>query len=153
MDQIDRRILAILQTEARIPVTDLAERVGLSATPCARRIARMEAAGIIRSYRARLDPAALGLPLTVFIFVELEGHAQGTLAAFETAVARFDEVIECHLMTGTRDVLIKVLAADLIAFDRFLEDTLLRVPGIRATRTSFSLRQMVSRDALPLGGD
>jgi len=150
MDQIDRQILRILNHEGRIAIIDLADRVGLSATPCARRIARLEAEGVIRGYGARLDQDALGLPLTVFIFVELEGHTRGALAKFETAIARFEEVVECHLMTGTRDVLVKVIAADLVSFDRFLEDNLLQVPGIRATRTSFSLRPMVQRDGLPV---
>ncbi|MBF9030201.1 winged helix-turn-helix transcriptional regulator [Rhodobacterales bacterium HKCCE3408] len=150
MDSIDRRILQQLQSEGRLPVIELAERVGLSPTPCARRIAKLEEAGIIRGYGARLDQAAVGLPLTVFVFVELEGHARGTLSAFERAVSRFDEVVECHLMTGTRDVLMKIVAADLTAFDRFLEESLLQVPGIRATRTSFSLRPMVVREGLPV---
>ncbi|MBF9034049.1 winged helix-turn-helix transcriptional regulator [Rhodobacterales bacterium HKCCE2091] len=151
MDAIDRKILATLQAEGRIPVIDLAERVGLSPTPCARRIAKLEQDGTIRGYGARLDQSALGYPLTVFVFVELEGHARKTLSTFETAVARFDEVVECHLMTGTRDVLMKVVARDLAAFDRFLEESLLQVPGIRATRTSFSLRQMIGRETLPVG--
>ena len=150
MDRLDKRILHVLQEEGRIPVIELSERVGLSPTPCARRIARLEADGVIRGYGAQLDQTALGLPLTVFVFVELEGHAKGTLAAFETAIRRFDEVVECHLMTGTRDVLLKVLARDLSGFDRFLEESLLQVPGIRATRTSFSLRPMVVRNGLPL---
>ena len=151
MDSLDKRILQVLQQEGRIPVIELAERVGLSATPCARRIARLEADGVIEGYGARLDQTALGLPLTVFVFVELEGHARGTLTAFETAIRRFDEVVECHLMTGTRDILLKVLARDLAGFDRFLEESLLQVPGIRATRTSFSLRPMVVRTGLPVG--
>ena len=151
MDTIDQKILSILQREGRISVIELAERVGLSPTPCARRIARMEEDGVIRGYGARLDQAALGLGLTIFVFVELEGHARQTLSKFEAAVARFDEVVECHLMTGTRDVLMKVVASDLAAFDHFLEHHLLQVPGIRATRTSFSLRQMIGRDALPVG--
>lgn len=150
MDAIDKKILQILQDEARIPVIELAERVGLSATPCARRIARLEQSGVIRGYGARLDQTALGKPLTVFVFVELDGTARQTLDRFEAAIARFDEVVECHLMTGTRDVLVKVAASDLSDFDRFLEDHLLQVPGIRATRTSFSLRQLVSRDGPPI---
>ncbi|MEM6609331.1 MAG: Lrp/AsnC family transcriptional regulator [Pseudomonadota bacterium] len=150
MDRIDRQILTILQSDGRMPVLELAERVGLSATPCARRMARLEADGVIKGYGARLDASAVGLPLTVFVFVELEGHGRQALATFETAVSRFDEVIECHLMTGTRDVLMKIAAADLAAFDAFLEDNLLQVPGIRATRTSFSLRQMVGRDGVPI---
>lgn len=150
MDAIDQKILRILQAEGRISVLELADRVGLSPTPCARRMARLEEDGVITGYGARLAQSALGLPLTVFVFVELEGNAPGTLTHFETAIRRFDEVIECHLMTGTRDVLVKVVAADLAAFDRFLEESLLQVPGIRATRTSFSLRALVVRDALPV---
>lgn len=150
MDMIDKRILRVLQEDGRISVIDLADRVGLSATPCARRIARMEADGVIRGYGARLDQGALGLPLTVFVFVELEGNARGTVTNFETAIRRFEEVVECHLMTGTRDVLVKVVAADLEAFDHFLEETLLQVPGIRSTRTSFSLRTLVRRDGPPV---
>ncbi|MEM9318986.1 MAG: Lrp/AsnC family transcriptional regulator [Pseudomonadota bacterium] len=146
MDRIDRQIVTILQSEGRLPVIELSDRVGLSATPCARRIARLEAEGIIRGYGARVDQTAIGLPLTVFVFVELEGNARQVLTNFEAAVSRFDEVMECHLMTGTRDVLMKIVAADLPAFDRFLEESLLQVPGIRATRTSFSLRQIVARD-------
>jgi len=151
MDGIDRKILATLQAQGRIPVIDLAERVGLSATPCARRMARLEADGIITGYGARVDQGRLGLPLTVFIFVELDRQSHETLSGFERAVTRFEEVVECHLMTGTRDILLKVVASDLTAFDRFLEDRLLHVPGIRATRSSFSLRTMVAREVAPPG--
>ena len=149
MDAIDRKILAVLQREGRLAVTDLAEKVGLSPTPCARRMARLEGDGIITGYGARVDPAKLGLPLTVFVFVELERQSHATLAAFERAIRHFPEVAECHLMTGSRDILLKVLAADLAAFDRFLEDRLVHIEGIRSTRTSFSLRTMVAREVAP----
>ncbi|MBF9051973.1 winged helix-turn-helix transcriptional regulator [Roseobacter sp. HKCCD9010] len=151
MDAIDKRILTTLQEDGRIPIIDLAERVGLTPTPCARRIARMEAEGIITGYTARVDQTKLGYPLTVFVFVELDRQSQDTIRAFERAVARFDEVVECHLMTGTRDILLKVVAPDLTAFDQFLEHSLMNVPGIRATRSSFSLRQMVAREVVPVG--
>lgn len=150
MDAIDKRILTTLQEDGRIPIIDLAERVGLTPTPCARRIARMEAEGIITGYTARVDQTKLGYPLTVFVFVELDRQSQDTIRAFERAVARFDEVVECHLMTGTRDILLKVVAPDLTAFDQFLEHSLMNVPGIRATRSSFSLRQMVAREVVPV---
>ncbi|QBY01083.1 Lrp/AsnC family transcriptional regulator [Rhodophyticola sp. CCM32] len=150
MDKIDRRIIAHLQKDGRMPVIDLADRVGLTPTPCARRVARLEAEGIITGYSARVDQAKLGYPLTVFIFVELERQSHETLSGFERAVTRFDEVVECHLMTGTRDILLKVVTPDLTAFDRFLETQLVHIPGIRATRSSFSLRTMVQRDVLPL---
>ena len=153
MDRIDRRIVTLLQAEGRLPVTDLAEHVGLSPTPCARRIARLEADGVITGYGARVDPAKLGYPLTVFIFVELERQSHDTLTGFERALARFEEVIECHLMTGSRDILLKVVAPDLVAVDRFIEDRLMHVAGIRATRTSFSLRTMLRREVLPVGED
>ncbi|AHM04175.1 Transcriptional regulator, AsnC family [Roseibacterium elongatum DSM 19469] len=151
MDKIDSQIIAQLQQNARLSITDLADRVGLTPTPCARRVQRLEEDGIITGYTARVDAAKLGLPLTVFIFVELERQSHETLRNFETAIRRFDEVVECHLMTGTRDILLKVVAPDLKAFDRFLEDHLVHVPGIRATRSSFSLRTMVSREVLPRG--
>lgn len=150
MDAIDKRILTTLQEDGRIPIIDLAERVGLTPTPCARRIARIEAEGIITGYTARVDQTKLGYPLTVFVFVELDRQSQDTIRAFERAVARFDEVVECHLMTGTRDILLKVVASDLTAFDQFLEHSLMNVPGIRATRSSFSLRQMVAREVVPV---
>lgn len=149
MDMIDRKILATLQAEGRLSVTDLADRVGLSPTPCARRMARMEAEGIITGYTARVDAAKLGYGITVFVFVELERQSQKTVQDFERAIQRFPEVMECHLMTGSRDILLKIATSDLRAFDEFLENSLMRVEGIRSTRTSFSLRTMVSREIAP----
>jgi len=150
MDRIDTQIIIHLQQDGRLSITELAERVGLTATPCARRVQKLEEDGIITGYTAKVDATKLGFPVTVFIFVELERQAHETLKTFETAIRRFDEVMECHLMTGTRDILLKVVAPDLRALDRFLEDHLVHVPGIRATRSSFSLRTMVMREALPL---
>jgi len=149
MDSIDRRILATLQAEGRLPVTDLAERVGLSPTPCARRMTRLEGEGLITGYSARVDPEKLGYPITVFVFVELERQSRDALDGFERAIRRFPEVLECHLMTGSRDILLKIAARDLKSFDAFLEDDLMTVPGIRSTRTSFSLRAMVDREVTP----
>jgi Lrp/AsnC family leucine-responsive transcriptional regulator len=149
MDATDRRILVTLQQEGRLPVTDLAERVGLSPTPCARRMARMEAEGIITGYSARVSPERLGYPITVFVFVELERQHRDALEGFERAIRRLPQVLECHLMTGSRDILLKVAARDLKSFDAFLEQQLLAVPGIRSTRTSFSLRAMVDRQLHP----
>jgi Lrp/AsnC family transcriptional regulator, leucine-responsive regulatory protein len=151
MDALDRKILMALQAEGRLSVTDLAERVGLSPTPCARRMARMEAEGIITGYGARVDPAKLGYGITVFVFVELERQSQKTVQDFERAIKRFPQVMECHLMTGSRDILLKIATSDLTAFDAFLEDSLLRVEGIRSTRSSFSLRTMVAREVVPGG--
>ncbi len=150
MDALDRRIIAALQRDGRMSVTDLAAEIGLSPTPCARRIARLEDEGVIKGYGARIDQNAVGLPVSVFIWVELETQSKEAVDAFERAVRGFERVMECHLMTGSRDILLRVVAADLADFDRFLEDRLMRVPGIRALRSSFALRTMVARAALPV---
>jgi Lrp/AsnC family leucine-responsive transcriptional regulator len=149
MDRIDRRIIAALQRDGRARLADLSGEIGLSATPLARRIARLEEAGIITGYAARVDQDKLGLPLNAFVFVELEHHSRDAIRTFEERLRRFDEVMECYLMTGTRDVMIRVVAADLAGFDRFLEEGLMQMPGIRAMRSSFALRTMIRRDALP----
>jgi len=150
MDTIDARLLSALQRDGRQTVTDLAAAVGLSPTPCARRLARLEAEGVIEGYSARVDQARIGFPVSVFIQVELESQSKDAIDAFERAVRGFDRVMECHLMTGTRDILMRVVAADLTDFDRFLEDKLMRVPGIRSMRSSFALRTMVRRQVLPV---
>ena len=149
MDKIDRQIIAALQRDGRQKLAGLSEEVGLSPTPLARRIARLERDGIITGYTARVDQVRLGLPLNIFIFVELERQSRDAVTTFERSLRRFDEVMECYLMTGTRDVLIRVVAADLPAFDRFLEDGLMQIPGIRSMRSSFALRTMIRRDVLP----
>ncbi|WP_264213177.1 Lrp/AsnC family transcriptional regulator [Leisingera thetidis] len=149
MDSIDRKIVAALQRNGRLKISDLSAMVGLSPTPCARRVALLEERGVICGYSARVDQAKLGLPVTIFVAVELEKQSAEALSAFENAVRRFDQVMECYLMTGTRDILLRVVAEDLPDFDRFLEDRLMRVPGIRNTRSSFTLRTMIRRDALP----
>ena len=150
MDAIDARLLSALQRDGRQTVTDLAAAIGLSPTPCARRLARLEAEGVIEGYSARVDQARIGFPVSVFIQVELESQSKDAIDAFERAVRRFERVMECHLMTGTRDILMRVVAADLTDFDRFLEDKLMRVPGIRSMRSSFALRTMVRRQVLPV---
>lgn len=151
MDALDARILSALQRDGRQTVTDLAADIGLSPTPCARRLQRLEADGIIEGYSARIDQARIGLPVSVFIWVELDSQSKDAIDAFERAIRGFDRVMECHLMTGTRDILMRVVAADLGDFDRFLEEKLMRVPGIRSTRSSFALRTMVRRQVLPVG--
>jgi len=150
MDAIDKRIVAELQRNARQKMADLSERVGLSPTPCARRVAILEKTGVITGYSARVDQAKLGLPVTIFVTVELELQTSDALGAFETAVRRFDDVMECYLMTGSRDILLRVVAQDLTGFDQFLEHQLMRVPGIRSTSSSFTLRTMIQRNTLPV---
>ncbi len=149
MDTIDRRIISALQQNGRIKLSELSEQVGLSPTPCARRVAMLEEAGVITGYSARVDQAQIGLAVTIFVAVELERQSKDALQAFENAVSKFDQVMECYLMTGSRDILLRVVARDLTDFDRFLEEQLMRVPGIRNTRSSFTLRTMIKRDVLP----
>ena len=149
MDVIDRRIIRAVQRDGRITVSDLAETVGLSPTPCARRLERLQKDGVITGYGARVDARKLGLPVTIFVSVELEQQGRDAIGAFEQAMRRCDEVMECYLMTGSRDILLRVVAADLEAFDAFLEHRLMKVPGIRNMRSNFALRAMVRRDVLP----
>lgn len=151
MDKTDRQIIAALQQDGRQKLADLSERIGLSPTPLARRIARLERDGVIAGYSARVDQDKLGLPLNIFIFVELEKQTRDAIKAFERDLLRFEEVMECYLMTGTRDILLRVVAADLASFDRFLEDGLMQTGNIRSMRSSFALRTMIRRNALPQG--
>lgn len=150
LDSIDRKILKALQRDGRQKLADLSAAAGLSATPCARRVAIMEKAGVITGYAAQVDQAAVGLPVSVFISVELDRQTTDAITIFERAVDRMEEVMECFLMTGSRDILMRVVCADLAAFDRFLEQRLMKVEGIRNLRSSFTLRTMVQRQALPV---
>ncbi|NDW45161.1 Lrp/AsnC family transcriptional regulator [Ruegeria sp. PrR005] len=152
MDQIDHKIVRALQKDGRMTVTELADKVGLSPTPCARRLDRLQRDGVITGYSATVDPAKLGLSVSIFVSVELEKQDRAAVDAFEKAILRCDEVMECYLMTGSRDILLRVVAADLAAFDRFLENRLMKIPGIRNLRSNFALRTMVRRDALPATG-
>lgn len=149
MDQIDHRIVRALQRDGRMTISDLADKVGLSPTPCARRLERLQRDGVITGYSARVDPAKLGLGVSVFVSVELERQERAAIDAFERAIRTCDEVMECYLMTGSRDILLRVLVADLAAFDAFLENRLMQIPGIRNLRSNFALRTMVQRDSLP----
>lgn len=149
LDALDRKIVAILQQEGRIRTIDLAERVGLSPTPCARRIVRLEEEGIITGYTATVDQDRLGLPISIFVSVELENQGAEALQRFEKEVVSFEEVMECFIMTGSQDFLMRVVSADLASYERFLQEKLTRVPGIRMIRSRFALRRIVKRNRLP----
>ena len=151
IDKIDRQILAELQLDARIANVALAERVGLSPSPCLRRVKRLEAAGIIRRYSAVVDPARVGLGLSCFISVTLERTVEQALEEFEGAIAERPEILECWPITGEADFLLKVITADLGAYERLMRDYLLRIPGISSTKTSFLLTPVKNETALPLG--
>lgn len=149
MDDIDRRILEVLIGDGRISMVDLADRVGLSATPCRRRVAALEDSGVVSRYAAVVDPEKVGYPITAFVSVELERQESASLALFERRVMDFEEVVQGFLMTGSQDFLLRVVVEDLHAFERFLQDRLTRIPGIRSVRSRFALRQFVQRHRLP----
>lgn len=151
LDAIDRRILAELQQNARVANADLARQVGLSPSPCLRRVRELEEAGVIRSYVALLEPSAVGLPISVFVQVTLERQIEKALETFEQAILQRPEVMECYLMTGDADYLLRIVVADLSAYERFLKEHLTRVPGVASIKSSFALKQVKYRTALPLG--
>lgn len=151
LDAIDRNILDILQKEGRIANIDLAERTGLSASPCARRVKHLEESGIIARYAALIDQKAVGLPVNVFVNVTLERQIEGALQNFETEILKRPEVMECYLMTGESDYFLRIVVADLDAYERFLVDHLTRIPGIANIKSSFALKQIAYRTELPLG--
>jgi Lrp/AsnC family transcriptional regulator, leucine-responsive regulatory protein len=150
LDLIDRKILAHLQNDGRITINDLAEKVSLSPTPCLRRVKRLQEDGVIKGYSAHVDQVVIGLPVSVFVNVTLVRQVEAELEAFEAAVAACPEVMECYLMTGTSDYLLRVVAADLFAYERFLKSVLTPIPGIANVQSSFALRQVVQRTALPV---
>lgn len=150
LDAADLRILRALQTEGRISNADLAERVGLSPSPCLRRVRLLEEAGVIKQYVALLDPARIGLPVTAFVRVRLERQDDRQLARFEEAVRELPEVMECYLMTGESDYQLRILVESLAHFEDFLRLRLTTIPGISAVTSSFALREVAYRTALPL---
>ncbi len=150
LDEIDCRILTALQENARITNVELAELVGISPSPCWRRVRELEQKGVIASYVTLIDPGSIGLPVSVFVQVSLERQVETALEEFEGAVADWPEVMECYLMTGDADYLLRVVVADLAAYHRFLVDHLTRVPGVASIKSSFALKQVKYRTALPL---
>ncbi|MFW5678159.1 MAG: Lrp/AsnC family transcriptional regulator [Rhodosalinus sp.] len=150
LDDTDRRLLRVLQREGRISNADLAERVHMSASACHRRVQRLEAAGMIRGYVALLDARKLGVPATVFVEITLQTQADEVLEAFEQAVRRVPDVLECHLMAGTADYILKVVAEDTEDFARIHRQYLTRLPGVAQMKSSFALRTVSATTSLPI---
>jgi len=150
LDEADRRILSALQSDGRLSNVELAQRVGLSESPCSRRVRRLEEAGLIEGYRAVLSRPKLGLGLTAFVGVKVGPHDHIEEQTFATAVTALPEVISCHLVSGDMDFLLQVVVPDLAAYERFLIGTLLKVPGVRDIRSSFAMRAYKSDAPLPL---
>ncbi|HIA21514.1 MAG: Lrp/AsnC family transcriptional regulator [Alphaproteobacteria bacterium] len=150
LDDIDRRILTALQNNARISNVELARMVGLSPSPCLRRVKTLEDCGVIQRYVSLLDQGAVGFPVSVFVNVTLERQVESALEQFEAAIGQRPEVLECYLMTGDADYLLRVVTRDLASYERFLVDHLARIPGVSSIKSSFALKQVSYRTALPL---
>jgi Lrp/AsnC family leucine-responsive transcriptional regulator len=150
LDAIDRKILQCLQADGRMGLAELSAKVGLSASPCLRRVRLLEKAGVIKRYVAVVDQLSVNLPVSVFISLKLESQRQQMLANFGKLVARWPEVLECYLMTGPRDYLLRVVVEDLAAYERFLKQKLTRVEGIASIESSFALEQVKYTNVLPI---
>lgn len=150
LQEIDRRILNHLQGDGRLSNVDLADRVNLSQSPCLRRVRALEETGVIKGYAALVDQNEVGLPVSVFINVSLERQVEMELEKFEAFVQARPEVMECYLMTGDFDYLLRVVAADLADYERFLLDHLTKAPGVASIKSSFALKQVVYKTALPI---
>jgi Lrp/AsnC family transcriptional regulator, leucine-responsive regulatory protein len=144
LDDIDRRIVTALQAEGRLPIVDLAERVGLSPTPCQRRVKRLEEEGVITRYAALVSPAAMGMGLQALVEITLDDHLEKTVEAFESAIRSRAEVVACYAVTGDMDFLVHVFVPDLAAFSEFALKALLRMPGVKNTRSSFIMQAVKS---------
>lgn len=138
MDKIDRQIIRELQLDGRLSNHELAERVNLSPSPCLRRMRNLEEAGIIKGYTALIDQKAYGLPITVFIRIRLEHHSQESVHDFEQAVLRIDEILDCFLMTGDSDYLLRVIVESLEDYELFIRKKIHKIPCIASIDTSFA---------------
>jgi len=150
LDRIDLSILRELQHNARLSNVELAKRVNLSPSPCLARVRALERRGIISRYVALIDPVAVGLGLSVFIQVSLERQAEKPLEQFQFAVSRFPEVVECYLMTGDSDYLLRVVVPNVQALEKFILNGLTKISGVANIRSSFALKQVKYDTALPL---
>ena len=144
LDDIDKRIVAALQAEGRLPIVDLADCVGLSATPCQRRVKRLEEEGVITRYAALVSPATMGVGLQALVEITLDDHSEKTVDAFEAAIRARAEVVACYAVTGDMDFLVHVFVPDLAAFSEFAMKALLRMPGVKGTCSSFIMQAVKS---------
>lgn len=150
LDRTDRRILDELQSDARLSNQELAKRVGLSPAPCWRRLRRLESEGFIGSYATLLNGPAVGLPIVAYALVSLESHHADSVRQFDQLIAQRPEVLECHSMSGTNDYLLRIVAASMEAYEKFLSSHLLQHRSVRSVNTSFVLRTKKSTTRLPV---
>jgi DNA-binding Lrp family transcriptional regulator len=149
-DEIDRQIMAHLQADGRMTNVDLADKVGLTAPPCLRRVRTLEEKGAIRGYHADLDPVWLGYTITVFAMVSLKSQAETDLEAFEAHVASIPEIRECYMLNGDIDFILKIVAKDLSSFQQFLTTRLTTAPNVAHVRTSLTIRSSKSLPGVPV---
>lgn len=149
MDEIDRKILRALQEDATIPIADLAQKVGLSHTPCWRRVKQMEDAGVIRR-AVLLDPELLGLPINVLANVKLKAHDEETLEAFEKAASQQPAIVDCFIMGGDSDYALRIVVGSIEEYERLLKKTLLHFPGVAAMSSHFALKCVKNTTKLPI---
>jgi len=150
LDEIDLKILKYLQEHARLSNVDLADRVGLSPAPCLRRVRALEEGGVIRKYVALLDHTTLNLSVTVFVQITLDLQVEDRLEIFENAIMKLPEVLECYLMTGDADYLLRVVVPDVSSYERFLRDALTRIESAAGIKSSFALKQIKFFTGLPM---
>ena len=150
LDQIDRKILGELQKNSKLTNVELASLVGLSPSPCLARVKQLERDKVIRGYVALVDPAEMGLSISVFIQVTLERQVERALQMFEQKMNTFPEVMECYLMTGDSDYLVRLIVPDIQALERFIVKELTTIPGVSNIRSSFALKQVKYKTALPV---
>jgi len=149
MDAIDRKIVGALQADGRLTNQELSERVGLSPSPCLRRVRNLERSGVIRGYTAVIDQERYGLPINVFVSIRLERQTDAALKAFERGIDGLDEVMECYLMTGSRDYLLRVVSDSLKSYERFVREVLAALPGVASIESSFAFSQLKKSATLP----
>ncbi len=150
LDRIDRQILADLQADGRMTNVDLAGRAGISAPPCLRRVRALEQSGYIKGYHAELDPGALGYTVTVFAHVGLYSQAEADLVAFESLVKQWDEVRECHMLAGETDFLLRVVAKDWDAYQRFVTEKLTAAPKVANVKSALAIRSAKNLPGVPI---
>ena len=150
LDQIDRRLLAELQDEGRVTNVELAQRVGLTAPPCLRRVRSLEESGVIKGYHAELEPSKLGFSITVFALVSLKSQAEESLRQFEDVMRQLPEVRECHMLNGEIDFILKIVSKDLQSFQEFLTSKLTPAPNVASVKTSLTIRTAKQLPGVPL---
>ncbi|EHK2862256.1 Lrp/AsnC family transcriptional regulator [Vibrio parahaemolyticus] len=149
MDKIDRQLLHLIQKDATLTTAELADQVGLSASPCARRLKRLEQEGVISGYRAMISRGAVGIAMTVFVEVSLNNHQSSSIDEFETAIVDMDEVISCHVVSGAYDYLLEVVSKDLPGYESFTRK-LQRLENVKDIHTHLAIRQVKGNGCLPI---